>query len=183
MRCFLPKAKAPVEKPRLSAVAGATHLPRYRNGVIKAVSWDHRDAVALREARRLEIAETYGREDSEPAGSAATGPDVAVFLVAYEDNRAVGCGGLRFIGNGVGEVKRMYVDPAYRGTGVSASMLKALEAWAAEHSVRTLRLETGDLLVAAQRFYEQEGYVPIPPFGPYAASALSRCYEKRLRLR
>lgn len=148
--------------------------------MIDAVSWDHPDAVALREARRLEIAETYGREDSEPVGSAATGPDVAVFFVAYQDFRPVGCGGLRFIADGVGEVKRMYVEPASRGAGVSTAILKALESWAVEHSVRTLRLETGDLLVAAQRFYEREGFAPIPPFGPYVGSALSQCYEKQL---
>lgn len=148
--------------------------------MIRAVSWGHPDAVALREARRREIAEIYGREDSEPAGSAATGPDVAVFLVAYDDQLAVGCGGLRVIGDGVGEVKRMYVHPAKRGTGVSTAILKALESWAVEHQLRSLRLETGDLLVAAQRFYEREGFTSIRPFGPYVGSTLSRCYEKQL---
>ena len=148
--------------------------------MVVVVEWDHPDAVALREARRLEIAEAYGRDDSEPIGSAVTGPDVAVFLVAYADGDAVGCGGLRVIGDGVGEVKRMYVVPAKRGTGISSSILRALEAWATEHEIRILRLETGDLLVAAQRFYEREGYAPIPPFGPYVGSAISRCYEKQL---
>ncbi len=148
--------------------------------MIGAVRWDHPDAVALRAARRLEIAETYGREDSQPVGSEATGPDVAVFFVAYRSGRAVGCGGLRIITDGVGDVKGMYVEPASRGTGVSTVILNALESWAVEHSVRTVRLETGDLLVAAQRCYEREGYSPIPPFGPYVGSALSRCYEKQL---
>jgi putative acetyltransferase len=149
-------------------------------GVIEPVGWDHPDAVALREARQREIAETYGRDDSEPAGSAVTGPDVAVFLVAYDGRRAVGCGGLRIIGDGVGEVKRMYVDSAKRGTGVSTALLKALETWAIEHQLRSLRLETGDLLVAAQRFYEREGFTSIPPFGPYVGSTLSRCYERQV---
>ncbi len=118
--------------------------------MIEAVSWDHPDAVALREARRLEIAEAYGREDSEPVGSAARGPDVAVFFVAYEDSRAVGCGGLRLLGHGVGEVKRMFVEPARRGTGVSTSLLKALESWAVENSIRALGLddETRELFLA-----------------------------------
>lgn len=136
--------------------------------------------MALREARRREIANAYGREDSEPAGSAATAADVAVFLVAYQDSRPVGCGGLRVIADGVGEVKRMYVEPACRGTGVSSAVLRALESWAVEHGIRTLRLETGDLLVAAQRFYERHGFARIPPFGPYVGSDLSRCYEKQV---
>ena len=148
--------------------------------VIKAVAWDDPDAVALREARRREIAEIYGRDDSEPAGSAATGPDVAVFVVAYDSGAAVGCGGLRIIDDRVGEVKRMYVCPEHRGTGTATAVLRALETWAMDHELDVLRLETGDLLLPAQRFYEREGYERIPAFGPYVGSALSICYEKRL---
>jgi GNAT superfamily N-acetyltransferase len=166
----------------MRASPGGRDGPLASRDVIEVVSWEHPDALALREARRLEIAEIYGRDDSEPDGSAATGDDVAAFLVAYQDTRAVGCGGLRFIGDGLGEVKRMYVAPAYRGTGVSTAILTALERWAIKHEIRTLRLETGDLLAAAQRFYEREGYLPIAPFGPYVGSALSRCYEKQLPL-
>jgi putative acetyltransferase len=148
--------------------------------VIHQVGWEHSDAVSLREARQREIAEAYGREGSEPAGSEATGSDIAVFLIAYDEQRPVGCGALRLIGDDAGEIKRMYVVPALRGTGVSVSILTALESWAVEHHLRVLRLETGDLLAAAQRFYERAGYVPIPRFGPYVGSALSRCYEKQL---
>jgi GNAT superfamily N-acetyltransferase len=123
----------------------------------------------------------YGREGSEPSGSAATAQDVAVFLVAYDDDgRAVGCGGIRIIDEGVDEVKRMYVDPSSRGAGMSTAILAALERWAIEHEVLILRLETGDLLLAAHRFYEREGYAPIPLFGPYIGSQVSRCYEKHL---
>lgn len=148
--------------------------------MIKAVGWDHPDAIALREARRLEIAEIYGREDSEPAGSAATSEDVSVFVVAYDDDVAVGCGALRVLADGSAEVKRMYVSPHKRGTGTSTAVLRALEEWAREHSIDRLVLETGDLLTPAQRFYEREGYRRIPPFGPYVGSALSVCYEKQL---
>jgi len=122
----------------------------------------------------------YGREGSEPAGSEATADDTAVFFVAYDDGRAVGCGALRLLGDGVAEVKRMFVVPDQRGSGQSTAILRALEEWALGHRVQTLRLETGDLLVAAQRFYEREGFTMIPPFGPYIESSLSRCYEKRL---
>jgi putative acetyltransferase len=148
--------------------------------MIEEVAWEDPDAVSLREARRREIAEIYGRDGSEPAGSEATGLDVAVFVVAYDGARAVGCGGLRVIDDDTGEVKRMYLVPAVRGTGVSRAILTALEEWAVEHHIRTLRLETGDLLLAAQRFYQREGFTSIPPFGPYVGSTLSRCYEKRL---
>ena len=123
--------------------------------VLLAVRWDDPDAVALREARRREIAEAYLREGSEPAGSEATGADVTAFLVAYDDGGPVGCGCLRIIGEGVDEIKRRYVVPARRGSRVSPAIFKALEDCAVAHHLRVLRLETGDLLVAAQRFYER----------------------------
>ena len=164
-----------------SATASASARPTTVVPVIEAVAWDHPDAIALREARRVEIAETYGREDSEPQGSAASAEDVSLFVVAYDDGVATGCGALRMLDDGAAEVKRMYVAPDKRGTGTSTAILRALESWAVEHSIDRLVLETGDLLIAAQRFYEREGYTRIPPFGPYVGSALSVCYEKRLR--
>jgi putative acetyltransferase len=156
----------------------------WRDGaqVIEDRAWEHPDAVALREARRREIAEVYGHDGSEPAGSEATGGDVAAFVVAYDEGRAVGCGGLRVIEPGVGEVKRMYVVPASRGTGVSTAVLQALEARAIDLHVETLRLETGDLLIAAQHFYQREGFTAIRPFGPYVGSAISLCFEKQLTM-
>jgi GNAT superfamily N-acetyltransferase len=149
--------------------------------VICEVEWEHPDACALREARRAEIAEAYGRDGTEPVGSEATGSDMAVFLVAYREGAPVACGGLRALGGHAAEIKRMYAAPSVRGTGVATEVLRALETWASAHDVGVLRLETGDVLRAAQRFYEREGYVSVPPFGPYAGSALSRCYERRLR--
>lgn len=148
--------------------------------VICEVGWDHSDAVVLREARRAEIAEAYGRDGTEPTGSEASTKDMAVFLVAYQGGAAVACGGLRLLGVGAAEIKRMYAVPAVRGTGAATEVLRALEDWSVAHDVSVLRLETGDALRAARRFYQREGYTSIPPFGPYVDSRLSRCYERRL---
>jgi hypothetical protein len=41
-------------------------------------------------------------------------------------------------------------------------------------------LETGDRMLAAQRFYRREGYDPIPLFGHYTGSDLSRCFGRVL---
>lgn len=149
--------------------------------MIFEVEWDHLDAIALRESLRCEIAEAYGRNGSEPVGSEALGTDMAVFLVAYRDGAAVACGGLRLLGERAAEIKRMYAARSVRGTGVATEVLRALETWAIDHDVDVLRLETGDLLHVARRFYEREGYVSVLPFGPYVGSVLSRCYQRRLR--
>lgn len=140
--------------------------------------WDHADGVALRAAQRVEIAERYGTPDSEP-GPAPTGDDIALFLVSYTaDNVPAGCGGLRQLDGSSAEIKRMFVDPAHRGTGVSVAILRELEAAAVKRGWTTLRLETGTEQPDAIRFYTREGYRPIPNFGHYAHSAISLCFEK-----
>ena len=47
------------------------------------------------------------------------------FLVAYLGSRAVGCGAVRRIGDGMGEIKRMYVSPEARGGGIGRTILAA----------------------------------------------------------
>ena len=76
------------------------------------------------------------------------------------------------------EIKRMYVVPHARGTGVATHVLRALESAAVERGWTTLRLETGTAQPDAQRFYEREGYRQIPSFGAYVGSNLSVCYER-----
>ena len=93
---------------------------------------------------------------------------------------AVGCGGLRTLDPDHGEIKRMYVIPERRGTGVSRAILSALEGEARGRGWSRLVLETGDQQPDAMRFYEREGYTLIPNFGYYADSPLSVCYEKKL---
>jgi putative acetyltransferase len=145
---------------------------------VAPVPWDDPDATALREAQRVEIDGRYGA-DTEP-GPKPTGADVALFLVARRDGAAVGCGGLRAIDGEHGEIKRMYVAPAARGSGVSRAILAALEDAARERGWTRLVLETGVAQPDAIRFYTREGYAPIERFGHYVDSEISRCFGKTL---
>jgi GNAT superfamily N-acetyltransferase len=148
------------------------------------VPWDDPAAAALREAQQAEISARYGVPDSEP-GPKPSSADITVFLVAFEvdddgTERPVGCGGLRTLDPSHGEIKRMYVIPERRGTGVSTAVLTALEGEARGREWDRLVLETGDRQPDAMRFYERNGYSLIPNFGYYADSELSICYEKKL---
>jgi len=102
------------------------------------------------------------------------------YVAAYLDGHPVGCGGIQPLEPGVGEVKRMYVRPLYRGQGLSRLILAALEEHAVERGYHTLRLETGDHLTVANALYSGAGYVQIPRFGNYTDSPTSICYEKSL---
>ncbi|MEV6645073.1 GNAT family N-acetyltransferase [Amycolatopsis sp. NPDC051371] len=147
---------------------------------ITAVTWDDPDAVRLRAAQRTELDARYGTDDHEP-GAMPTAESVAVFLVARDaGGTALGCGGLRLLGPGSGEVKRMYVEPAARGTGVATALLRALEDRARDFGIARLLLETGTGQPDAIRFYQREGYEPIEAYGPYAGEPLSRCFARDL---
>ena len=147
--------------------------------VIRAVAWDDPGGERLRVAQRDELTLRYGTPDSEP-GPSPSGDDILVFLVAYRDGQPVGCGGLRALDAEHGEIKRMYVDPAHRGTGVSTAVLRALEGEAAARGWTRLVLETGTEQPDAIRFYTREGYEPIPLFGYYVGSELSLCFARSL---
>ncbi|WP_460442420.1 GNAT family N-acetyltransferase [Amycolatopsis stemonae] len=144
------------------------------------MTWDDPDAVRLRAAQRTELDARYGTDDHEP-GALPTAETVTVFLVARDaGGRALGCGGLRSLGPGAAEVKRMYVEPAARGTGVAVALLRALEDHARALGVPRLLLETGTGQPDAIRFYQREGYEPIEAYGPYAGEPLSRCFARDL---
>ncbi|WP_329110889.1 GNAT family N-acetyltransferase [Micromonospora sp. NBC_01699] len=147
---------------------------------IEVRPWDDPAGVALRARQEVELDARYGIENPEP-GTPPSVADVAHFVVAVDPHgRAVGCGALRQLDHGSAEIKRMYVDPVARGSGVATAVLRALEAAAVERGWSTLRLETGTLQPDARRFYEREGYRHIDAFGSYVGSELSVCYERRL---
>jgi putative acetyltransferase len=102
---------------------------------------DHPDGKVLRDAQSVEIAARYNSDSSEP-GSAPTKADIAVFIIAYINERLVECGALRELTvdaatgqqpPGEAEIKRMFVSHESRGRGgVASAILKGLE-----HRART----------------------------------------------
>jgi GNAT superfamily N-acetyltransferase len=82
----------------------------------------------------------------------------AAWLVLYEDGEAVGCGGLRELEPGVGEIKRMFVRGGARRRGHGRRLLAELEAIARANGHRRVMLYTTEVLVEARALYESAGY-------------------------
>jgi GNAT superfamily N-acetyltransferase len=102
------------------------------------------------------------------------------FLVALQRGTPIGCGAVRRIDDRTGELKRMYVAPEARGTGVGRAMLAALEEHARSLGLVRVVLETGARQERAMRLYARAGFVRIAPFGEYVSSPLSVCMAKDL---
>lgn len=146
---------------------------------IAEAAWDDPGGEDLRRAQRDEIAHLHGGNRNSEPGSPPSAADISYFTIARDaTGLALACGALRQLDPMTAEVKRMYVRPEFRGTGLSTAVLRALEAAAQARGWTSLRLETGAVMPAAIRFYEREGYTRIPPFGVYVGSENSRCYEK-----
>jgi GNAT superfamily N-acetyltransferase len=103
-----------------------------------------------------------------------------VLLLARYGGATIGCGAIRLIADGVGEIKRMYVAPSCRGLKIGQAVLGELERHARRMGIGELRLETGDAQRQAISVYERAGYVRVPCWGDYADSHSSRCFGKTL---
>lgn len=133
---------------------------------IRRMRLDEPVAAALVADLQADLAVRYGGPD--PVGTPADDfwPPRGVFLVAELDGVPVGCGGLKELDTGVGELKRMYVVPAARGRGVSRALLRALEDEARAAGATRLRLITGTAQPEAMALYASSGWTPGQPYGP-----------------
>ena len=107
-------------------------------------------------------------------------PPVGAFLVAWLDGEPVGCGAIRRHADGIAEVKRLWVVPSARGRGLARALMARLEAEAVALGYHQLRLETGLRQPEAIALYTALGYRRRAPYGRYADSPLSVCFERDL---
>jgi GNAT superfamily N-acetyltransferase len=99
-------------------------------------------------------------------------PPSGEFLVVVEaDGEGVGCGGLKDLGSGAFEIKRMWIAPTRRGRGYARALLGALEDRARDLGAREIRLDTSVVLDEAVALYRSSGYAEIAPYNdnPYAS--------------
>lgn len=101
-------------------------------------------------------------------------------VVAYEDDKAVGCGAMKKYENGVMEIKRMFVPIEKRGKGIAGKVLTELQVWAKELGYRKCVLETGDKMIEAIGLYKKNNFKIIPNYGQYANIKSSICLEKEI---
>jgi GNAT superfamily N-acetyltransferase len=153
---------------------------------LRPVAYGHPDAAALIDRVQQEYVERYGGPDETPVEPSMFDPPEGYFVVAYLDGVPVGTGAWRrspilALGGSRGaEIKRMYVVPEHRGSGIARRILAVLEDTAAAAGFDLLVLETGLMQPEAIGLYESCGYVPIPGFGHYCGHELSRSFGKRV---
>ena len=140
---------------------------------------DHQDFIQLVKYLDADLAQRDGKDHSFYAQFNKI-DKIKYVVVAYDDNKPVGCGAIKEYAPGTVEIKRMYTLPESRGKGVASNVLSALEEWAIELDYEKCILETGKKQPEAIRLYEKNGYSVIPNYGQYAEIENSLCFEKHL---
>ena len=96
-----------------------------------------------------------------------------------ETGQCIGCVAARFYREaGYAEIKRLYVQKAHRGRGLSRALMSAIEAAILAEGIDCARLEMGIYQPEADALYRSIGYCDIPPFGEYRVDPLSQFLEK-----
>ncbi len=110
-------------------------------------------------------------------------PSTTLFVARDDAGTAVGMGALKLHSPELGEVKRMFTDPAVRGQRVGSALLEAIVGLAREKGLPVLMLETGTGpgMVEAHRLYTRSGFVARGAFLDYPDSEWSAFFEMPLK--
>ena len=112
-----------------------------------------------------------------PFNASAGIPDV---LLAYADDQPVGCAGLKRYSNTDAEVKRLWVEPEYRGRHIASGLMEQIEEKARTNGYRRIVLQTRPIMPDAVALYTKRGYTLIPNYPPYDKLPGAVCYAKAL---
>lgn len=102
-------------------------------------------------------------------------------LIALEQpgNKIVGCVGLRAISPDVAEMKRLYVVPSHRGSGIGKRLAEEIISVASKMKYKKMVLDTMHEMQDAQRLYQRLGFVVTEPYEDQDLTKMV-CYEKLL---
>ena len=102
-------------------------------------------------------------------------------LIAIEQpgNTIVGCVGLRALSPDVAEMKRLYVVPSHRGSGIGKRLAEEIISVASKMKFKKMVLDTMHEMKDAQQLYQRLGFVVAEPYEDQDLTKMV-CYEKIL---
>ena len=148
--------------------------------IIKRTTTSDRDFILLIKQLDYELWEEL-KEDQATYDQFNKVPEIKTAVVIYINEKPAACGCFKQHNSTTVEIKRMYVDKAHRGKGLSKQVLQELEKWAVENQYENAILETSIHFATAKKLYLTNGYKVISNYPPYTGLPESVCMQKRLR--
>lgn len=92
------------------------------------------------------------------------GPPAGCLLLADYKGKTAGCVGLMDLGDGICEMRRLYVKPEYRKSGIGKALAKAVIEQGRNMGYRSMRLNTNKKMTGAEELYRSLGFEDIAPY-------------------
>ena len=99
-------------------------------------------------------------------------------LIAYVSGIAAGCAGLKKYNDTDTELKRVWVEPAYRGKHIASAMMDMIEDRASQQGFGRVILQTREQMTAAVSLYLSRGYYRTENYPPYDKLEGAVCFAK-----
>src|SRR5215468_9100931 len=152
----------------INSGVSATHLPQ--DFVLRQAETASQIAQArelfLEYEKALGISLCFQGFDKELAGLPGKyAPPSGRLLLATYGGALAGCVAIHALEPGIGEMKRLFLRPAFRGKGLGQAMVDAIVAEARAIGYQRLRLDTIEpLMKSAVAMYRRMGFREIPPY-------------------
>lgn len=101
-------------------------------------------------------------------------------IIAYMDGIAIACAGLKKYSETDVEVKRVWVEPEYRGNHIASDLMKRIECKAKEQGYQRTILQTREIMTDAVGLYKKLEYHQILNYPPYDKMDGAICFAKEL---
>jgi ribosomal protein S18 acetylase RimI-like enzyme len=156
-----------------------THLSDYRQLNLELITWIADQFTAN---YQLDVVSMIGQTISEYVDdhledlTSLQPPSGITYLLVVEGNIA-GMGAIRKLHKEIGEIKRMYIRPQYRGRGYGTQMLDILPAKGREFGCTIFVLETSKFMTTAQHIYRSAGFRERAEYPESETPPILRSYQ------
>lgn len=148
---------------------------------VKEVSYDDKEFVRLCDELDSYLDAAIGGKDKREKYKKYNHLDTMDYVIlACDGERAVGCAALRRYSDTEIEVKRVFLQEAYRGRNIGGTLIENLVEKAKKLGFRRMILETGLFLEASVRLYRRFGFERIRNYGDYQNMEESYCMGREI---
>jgi GNAT superfamily N-acetyltransferase len=162
--------------PKIVSFNAEVHKTQFVEMNLEFVTWSHEQILKHHKVDMSSGSEGDSQEYVKSTINALLSlePPKGFINIVEEGSAIVGMAVIKTIELGIGEVKRMFIRPDYRGKGYGKELMGTLVTKARELGYITLRLETADFMSAALKIYQSAGFIER---GPYPGGEVPEWYQ------